>query len=184
VTRIHGNTLERNQLYGIVAAAGEGAVSFPTGTSTQNVLDISIAQNTVKEHTGGGIGLAGGVGSPNGRAGAVADNNQTTAIVVENTVEGSTDRGIELAAGGFGLASANALEVRVTGNTVCHNGTDIVGEGGESGNVLFPVPNTGTGNVLEGEVVQNTATTVVVQDGAGAPGNQANVTQFNNDLCP
>jgi hypothetical protein len=62
-----------------------------------------IAQNTVKGQTGGGIGIAGGAGSPNGRAGAVADNNQTTAVVVQNTVEGSTDRGIEVSAGGFGL---------------------------------------------------------------------------------
>jgi len=38
--------------------------------------------------------------------------------------------------------------------------------------------------MLTGQIVKNTATTVVVQDGAGVPGNQANVTQFNNDPCP
>jgi hypothetical protein len=183
VARIYGNTLERNQLYGIAAAAGEGAVNFPTGTSNQNMLDVRIEQNTVKDHTGGGIAVCGGVGSPNGRAGAVADNNQTNAIVVQNTVEDNTDRGIELCAGGFGLASENTLDVRVARNRVCNNpGTDILGEGGFTGNVLFPVPNAGTGNVLEGEIFKNTATTVTVQN--GTPGNTATVTEFKNDPCP
>jgi hypothetical protein len=89
-----------------------------------------------------------------------------------------------LDAGGIGLANSNTLEVWVAHSTVCNNSTDIVGEGGFSGNVLFPVPNQGTGNVLEGQIFENTATMVVVQDGAGAPGNQANVTQFNHDPCP
>jgi Right handed beta helix region len=181
--RIRGNTLERNQLYGIAVAAGEGAVNFPTGTSNQNVLDVWIGRNTVKDHTGGGIAVCGGVGSPNGRAGAVADNNQTHAIVVQNTVADNTDRGIELCAGGFGLASANTVEVWAAHNMVCNNpGTDILGEGGFTGNVLFPVPNAGTGNVLEGEIFKNTATTVTVQN--GTPGNTATVTQFHNDPCP
>jgi hypothetical protein len=39
----------------------------------------------------------------------------------------------------------------------------------------------GSGNVLTGEIFQNTATTVVVQD--GTPGNTATVTQSNNTLC-
>jgi hypothetical protein len=105
--------------------------------------------------------------------------------VAHNTVEESTDRGIELCAGGVGLANSNTVDVWVAHNTVCNNaGTDIVGEGGFSGNVLFPVPNMGTGNVLAGQTFQNTATTVTVQDGAGAPGNQADVTQFNNNPCP
>ena len=182
VAHIHGNTLERNQLYGIAAAAGEGAVNFPTGTSNQNVLDVRIERNTVKDHTGGGIAVCGGVGSPNGRAGAVADNNQTNAIVVQNTIEDNTDRGIELCAGGFGLASANTVEVWVAHNMVCNNpGTDILGEGGFTGNVLFPVPNAGTGNVLEGQIFENTATTVTVAD--GTLGNTATVTQFNNVPC-
>jgi hypothetical protein len=168
--------------YGIAAVAGEGAVNFPTGTSNQNVLDVRIERNTVKDHTGGGITVCGGVGSPNGRAGAVADNNQTHAIVVQNTVADNTERGIELCAGGFGLASANTVAVWVAHNTVCNNpGTDILGEGGFTGNVLFPVPNAGTENVLEGEIFHNTATTVVVTD--GTPGNTADVTQFKNDLC-
>ena len=102
---------------------------------------------------------------------------------MHNTVEGNTVRGIELLAGDVGLASANTTEVRVVHNTVCDNSTDIIGEGGYSGgNILFPVPNMGTGNVLEGESFKNTATTVVVAD--GALGNTASVTQFNNDPCP
>jgi hypothetical protein len=181
--RIEGNTLERNQLYGIAAAAGEGAVNFPTGTSNLNVLDVRIKRNTVTDHTGGGIGIAAGVGSPNGRTGAVADNNQTNAIVVQNTVADNTDRGIEVSAGGFGLASANTVAVWVADNMVCHNpGTDILGEGGFTGNILFPVPNAGTGNVLTGQISKNTATTVTVDK--GTPGNTATVTQFRNEPCP
>jgi hypothetical protein len=59
-------------------------------------------------------------------------------------------------------------------------GADIVGEGGFSG---FPgfAPNLGTGNLLTGEIFQNTATTVTVQD--GTPGNTADVTQFKNVPC-
>jgi hypothetical protein len=183
VARIRGNTLERNQGYGIVTHAGEGAFNLPAGTSNNNVVDVRLERNTVRSQTGSGIFIGGGIGSPDGRANAVADGNQTSATVSHNTIADNTDRGIELIAGGPGLASSNTVEVRIVHNTVCHNGTDIVGEGGFSGNVLL-VPNMGTGNVLEGEISKNTATTVTVQDGAGAPGNQANVTQFNNDLCP
>jgi hypothetical protein len=90
---------------------------------------------------------------------------------------------MELNAGAFGLASANTAEVWVAHNTVCHNtGTDIRVEGGFTGNVIFPVPNAGTGNVLTGQIFQNTATTVTVDN--GTPGNTATVTQFHNDSCP
>jgi hypothetical protein len=168
---------------GIAVAAGEGAVNFPTGVSNNSVLDVRIKRNTIEDHTGGNIGIAAGVGSPDGRAGAVADNNQTNAIVMQNTVADNTDRGIEVSAGGFGLASGNTLDVRVAHNRVCNNpGTDILTEGGFTGNVLFPVPNAGTGNVLTGEIFKNTATTVTVDD--GTPGNTATVTQFKNDSCP
>lgn len=181
--RIEGNTLERNQLYGIAAAAGEGAANFPTGISNNNVLDVRIKRNTVKDQVGVGIGVAAGVGSPDGRAGAIADHNQTTAIVRHNTVEGSTVGGMELNAGAFGLASTNTAEVWVAHNTICNNtGTDIRAEGGFTGNVIFPVPNAGTGNVLTGQLFQNTATTVTVDN--GTPGNTATVTQFHNDPCP
>ena len=50
-----------------------------------------------------------------------------------------------------------------------------------SGDILFPAPNTGTGNVLTGESFQNTATTVTVAD--GTLGNTADVRQFNNYPC-
>jgi hypothetical protein len=40
----------------------------------------------------------------------------------------------------------------------------------------------GTGNVLEGQIFENTATTVAVAD--GTPGNTATVAQFNNVPCP
>ena len=80
------------------------------------------------------------------------------------------------------MARANTLSVRVAHNTVCRNtDTAILGEGGFSGNILFP-PNTGTGNVLTGEISKNTATTVTVAN--GTPGNTADVTQLNNVPCP
>jgi hypothetical protein len=182
VARIRGNTLERNQLYGIAIAAGEGAVNFPTGISNNNVLDVRIERNTVEDQVGVGIGITAGVGSPDGRAGAIADNNQTSAIVRHNTVEGSTVGGMELNAGAFGLASTNTTEVWAAHNTICDNvGTDLVAEGGSTGNVFLPVPNMGTGNVLAGEISQNTATTVTVDN--GTPGNTATVTEFKNDPC-
>jgi hypothetical protein len=181
--RIQGNTIERYSLLGIAAVAGEGAVVFPTGICNNNVLDVRIERNTVRSLIGNGIAVVAGAGSPDGRAGAIANNNEATAIVAHNTVEGNTASGIGLPAGGFGLASGNTLDVRVAHNTVCHNtGTDISGEGGVTGNVIFPVPNMGTGNILTGEIFQNTATTVTVAN--GTPGNTATVTQFQNDLCP
>jgi hypothetical protein len=150
------------------------------------VLEVRIERNTVVENQpGDGIYIAAGEGSPDGRPDAVADDNHTRALVVHNTVADNAFRGIELDAGSDGLASANTLEVRVAHNTVCHNlDADIVGEGGYSGDVLFPdlAPNLGMGNVLAGKISQNTASTVVVQD--GVPGNTADVMQFKNDPCP
>ncbi len=181
VARVRGNTVERNQVIGIATLAALGAGVFPTGTSVNNVLEVRIEQNTVKSQAGVGITVFGGTGNPDGRAGAVADNNQVQAVVVQNTVEDNTGRGIGLGAGGSGLASANTVEVWVARNTVCHNGADIAGEGG-TGTVFVPVPNQGTGNLLEGRITHNTATTITVED--GVPGNQADVTQFNNDPCP
>lgn len=98
-------------------------------------------------------------------------------------MEGSTVGRMELIAGGFGLASVNTTEVWIAHNTVCNNaGTDIIGEGGSTGNVFLPVPNLGTENVLIGDLSKNTATTVTVA--ARTPGNTATVAQFNNDPCP
>ncbi len=182
---IRGNTVERgHRNQGIGATAGIGAVNFPTGASNNNLLDVRIERNTVRNQIGEGMHIAAGEGSPDGRAGAVANSNYTRALVVHNTVDDNTAKGIELDAGDAGLANANTFTVRVADNTVCRNtGTAIIGEGGFSGDVSFP-PNLGVGNVLEGEISKNTATTVTVADGAGAPGNQANVRQFKNDPCP
>ena len=100
---------------------------------------------------------------------------------MDNTVEDNTAKGIEADAGTTGLANANTVSLQLAHNTVCNNtGTAILGEGGFSGNALFP-PNMGSGNVLTGQIVQNTATTVVVQD--GTPGNTATVTQSKNTQC-
>lgn len=181
VAQVQGNTLERNQVIGIATLAALGAGVFPTGTSVNNVLELRIEQNTVKSQAGAGITIFGGTGSPDGRAGAVADDNQVEAVVVQNVVEDNTDRGIGLGAGGSGLASANTVEVWVARNTVCHNGADIAGEGGQ-GTVFVPVPNQGTGNLLEGRIAHNTATTITVED--GVPGNMATIEQVDNVPCP
>jgi hypothetical protein len=184
VAQVRGNTLERNlQLCGILAIAGVGAGNpVSTGTSVNNVLDVRIEQNIVKSQTGTGICVLGGGGGPGGQVGAMGDNNQVTATVRQNVVEDSTGEGIYLAAGADGLASANTVAVRVAHNTVCHNaGIDIFGEGGASAHPPLP-PNMGTGNLLEGRIFENTATTVTVVD--GTPGNTATVTQVNNGPCP
>ena len=62
---------------------------------------------------------------------------------MQNTVEDNTVRALH-SVQGRGLASTNTLEVRVVHNTVCDNGTDIVGEGGDRWH-SFPVPNAGNG---------------------------------------
>lgn len=142
-----------------------------------NVLDVRIERNTVRDHLEGtGILIMGGSGD------TIADGNQARAIVKHNVIEGNTVRGISLLAGGPGPASDNTVDVRVAHNTVCNNGADIVGEGGFTGGVLNPTPNIGTENVLTGEIVQNTVTTVTVAD--GIPGNMADVMQLKNISCP
>jgi hypothetical protein len=182
VALIRGNTVEGHDQQEIATVAAEGAVNFLTGASNNNVLDVRISQNTVRSQTGGGMIVAGGVGSPDGRAGAVADNNQTQALVRHNVVEGTTGRGIGLDGGGPGLANANTLEVWVAHNTVCNNApTDIGGVRGFTGAPGFS-PNLGTGNVLSGQIFKNTATTVTVTD--GVPGNTADMIQFRNVPCP
>lgn len=185
VARIRGNTVARHQTEGIAAIAGLGAINFPTGVSNNNELDVRIERNTVIENPGDGIYIAAGEGSPDGRADAVADHNHTRAVVGYNTVNDNADKGIEMDAGSNGLANSNTLEVRVAHNTVCLNTlTDILGEGGFSGDILFSdlTPNLGLGNVLEGQIFANTATTVTVAN--GTPGNTTTVMQFKNDPCP
>jgi hypothetical protein len=182
--RIVGNTVEGgHQNQGIGAAAGIGTVSSETGTSNNNVLDLRIERNTVRNLTGEGMHIGAGAGSPDGRPNAEANGNQLRVSVVHNTVENNGAPGLELMAGDSGVANANTLEIHVAHNTVCHNAipeVDILGEGSFSGDARF-APNVGTGNVLEGEIFQNTATTVTVQPGTS--GNTADVKQFNNGPC-
>ncbi|MGE0827129.1 MAG: hypothetical protein AB7G75_34165 [Candidatus Binatia bacterium] len=189
VAKIQDNSLERN-LGGIVVRGGFGAAIVPGGgTSTHNVVDVSIERNTLKENELGSISIFGGSADldENNNAIGIANNNEVTASVTHNVVKGDLDTGIGLAAGGFGLASANTLDVWVAQNTVCGDGRDIIAEGGFSDtNVIFSVPNQGNGNVLVGEIFQNTATEVIVTDGTqnGVPANTATVKQFQNNPCP
>jgi len=64
-----------------------GAIDFPTGTSNHNVLDVRIERNTVKKDqtAGGQFGLGAWVARM-GEPEQFADNNQTTATVMHNTV--------------------------------------------------------------------------------------------------
>jgi hypothetical protein len=102
---------------------------------------------------------------------------------MHNTVENNGNWGIELTGAGVGSASANTLEARIAHNQACGNANvDIRAESGFSGNPFFPVPNAGSGNVLTGEIVQNTASIVTVQN--GTPGNTATMSQFKNEPCP
>ncbi|MGE0826380.1 MAG: hypothetical protein AB7G75_26735 [Candidatus Binatia bacterium] len=180
---IRGNTVERgHRNQGIGAIAGIGAVNFPTGTSNNNVLDVRIERNVVRNLSGEGMYIAAGEGSPDGRPGGIADGNYARVIVEQNTVENNPAKGIEVDAGSSGYTSTNTFEVHVTHNIVCHNtDTAIVGEGGFSGDALFPA-NTGTENVLIGKIFQNIAMTVMIQD--GTLGNTADVTQVKNEPCP
>src|SRR5262249_32819869 len=150
--------------------------------SNNNVLELRIERNTVRNQRGEGIYIAAGAGNPDGLPNAVANGNNIRAVVMDNRVEDNTAKGIEMDAGGGGLASVNILSARVAHNTVCNNtDTAIFGEAGFSAQPGFAA-NMGSGNVLTGEISQNTATTVVVQD--GTPGNTARVTQSLNTLCP
>jgi hypothetical protein len=179
---IIGNIVEGNQGNGIEIFGGVGAFIEPTGTSSDNVVAATIAQNTVKSQAGVGIFLAGGKASEEGGTEAVANNNQVSATVVQNTVEDSGSKGISFAGGFSGQADSNTVSVLVKKNTACDNtDADIEGVGGFLGNDINP-PNQGTGNTVKGLVVQNTATTVIVED--GIEGNQAEVIQFGNLPCP
>ena len=130
-----------------------------------------------------GIWVFGGLGSRDGAPNKVANANEVDAVVKDNTVTGTTGEGIHLEAGGAGEANDNDVDVTVRKNTVCGSTvTDIHAIGGLLGNPFLIPDNTGTGNELEGQIFENTATTVTVAD--GTPGNTADVTQFNNDPCP
>jgi len=180
---IHDNTLENNTGPGIVTYGGIGAVFFPGGNSSGNILDARIERNTVKKAFLFDISVFGGLGSFDGAPIKVANNNAVTAVVTDNTVTGTVGEGLLLSAGGSGVANTNSVEVTVKKNTVCDSAaTDIHAIGGFLGIPFLLPPNQGTGNTLEGTITQNTADTIEV--GNGVAGNSATVTQFKNTPCP
>ena len=129
-----------------------------------------------------GIWVNGGIGSFDGTPAEVANDNEVKAVVLDNTVTGTTGEGIHLEAGGSGEANVNAVLVRVRKNTVCHNSSgDIHAIGGLRGNP-FLIDNTGAGNILTGLIAHNTATAVTVENGVA--GNAALIRQFENVPCP
>lgn len=180
--QIRGNTLENNAGLGIFTYGAIGALFSPNGESSGNSLDARIERNTVQNAFLFGIWVSGGIGSFDGALDKVADDNEVNAVVKDNTVTDTFGEGMHLEAGGSGAANDNGVDVTVRKNTVCGStDADIHAIGGLLGNP-FLVDNTGTGNELEGEIFQNTATMVTVAD--GTPGNTATVTQFNNVPCP
>src|SRR5262245_19144702 len=170
VARLQGNTVEGGA-NGIFVNGGNGGDTG--GVSANNEVDVRLEQNTVRSLEGTGINLFGAVGSFDELSNAVANHNYVRALIRQNVVEDNAD-GVQMFAGGPGLASDNTLEVRVENNTVCNNGTDILGEGGAD-------DNTGSGNLLTGTISKNTATVTVTD---GTLGNMATVTQSNNVPCP
>jgi hypothetical protein len=182
--KIRGNTLENNAGLGIFTYGAIGAAFSPSGESSGNILDARIERNTVQNAFLFGLWVTGGIGSFDGGLAGVADDNAVSAVVKDNTVTGTTGEGIHLEAGGSGEANDNDVDVTVRKNTVCGStppNADIHAIGGLLGNPVL-IDNTGTGNVLEGQIFENTATTVTVAE--GTLGNTAIVTEFNNDPCP
>jgi hypothetical protein len=178
---IRDNMLENNAGRGIVTYGGFGALIFPGGDSSDNILDARIERNTVKNALLFGIWVVGGLGSVDGALTKVANNNRVNAVVKNNTVTDTFGQGVLLSAGGPGVANANEVEMTMKKNTVCGSTVvDIHAIGGFLG-TPFPL-NQGAGNTVEGEITHNTAFTVVVENGVG--GNSANVTQFENVPCP
>jgi len=83
----------------------------------------------------------------------VANNNEVTAVVTDNTVTGTVGEGLLLSAGGSGVANTNSVEVTVKKNTVCDSAaTDIHAIGGFLGIPFLLPPNQGTGNSLDAAV--------------------------------
>jgi hypothetical protein len=180
--KIRGNMLENNAGVGILTYSAIGVAFSPSGESSGNRLDARIERNTVQNAFLFGLWINGGIGGFDGALDKVANNNEVKAVVKDNTVIGTTGEGVHLEAGGSGAANDNDLDVTVRKNTVCGStNADIHAIGGLLGNPFLP-DNTGAGNVLEGEISKNTASTVVIEDGVA--GNSATVTQFNNNPCP
>ena len=163
---IRDNTLENNAGVGILTYGGIGALVFPGGNSSNNILDARIERNTVKNSSLFGIWIFGGLGSFDGAPTKVANNNEVTAVVMDNTVTGTFGEGMLLNAGSSGVANTNDVELTVKKNTVCGSATiDIHAIGGLLGNPFLP-DNAGTGNTVEGKISKNTADSVAVDNSA------------------
>jgi len=167
---------------GISATAGLGAFNSLTGTSNNNTLDLEVTGNTVQDHALQGILVEGGVGSFDGRAGAIANDNYITATVNNNIVEDADLFGIGVFGAGPGLANSNLVHAELVNNQACTSGeTDIQVFGGFPGDATSP-PNAGSNNVADVQATKNTATTVAADNGVA--GNFAVFTQSRNVPCP
>jgi hypothetical protein len=180
---VRDNTLENNAGAGMFMYSGFGALFFPAGNSSGNILDARIERNTVKKAFLFGISVFGGVGSFEGAPIKVASNNAVNAVITDNTITDTVGEGLLLSAGGSGVANNNNVEITVKKNTVCGSAaTDIHAIGGFLGIPFVLPPNQGTGNTAAGKLTKNTANSVVVENGVA--GNSATVRQVKNDPCP
>ncbi len=172
---IRDNTLENNDGAGILTFTGIGAAfGLASGDSSSNSLAARIEQNAVTK-AAIGILVWGGVGSFEGGPGKTANTNETAIVMANNTITGMLVDGIHVEAGSSGVANSNEVEIQARQNTVCGSAAaDIHAIGGAP-------TNQGTGNTVEGEISQNTATTIVVENGVA--GNVASVAQSNNVAC-
>ncbi|MBI3758091.1 MAG: right-handed parallel beta-helix repeat-containing protein [Deltaproteobacteria bacterium] len=179
---IRDNTLENNAGAGIVTYGAAALLSAPSDSS-DNSLNARIERNTVKNAVGFGLLVFGGLGSFDGDGTKVANGNEVHAIVTDNTITGTLfGDGMNLEAGSSGEANDNEVKVNVRKNTVCGSAAaDIHAIGGVLGSPFLP-DNTGTGNILEGEISKNIASTIVVENGVA--GNVATVARFHNAPCP
>lgn len=143
---------------------------------------MEITGNTVKDHPHQGISIAGGIGSFDGWAGAIANNNHVTAKVSNNIVEDSDTVGIGVAGAGSGLADSNQVNAKVVKNQSCDSGMlDLGVVGGFLGDAFFP-PTSGVNNVAHVQATKNIMTTVAAADRVA--GNFAVLTQSKNVPCP
>lgn len=178
VVEVSNNLIEDTTIDGILALGGfESSTAQPTDTSAGNIVNLTVNKNTIRRSGRNGISLSGGGSTTS----TPADNNQILATVTDNTVEQSTNVGIILLGGTTGGANNNRVTAKVRRNTACNNAlNDIYAVGGFLGFDSLP-PNAGTGNQATGDIQDNIATNILVENGIA--GNTASFSASSNLAC-
>ncbi|HVM97139.1 MAG TPA: hypothetical protein VMT89_12175, partial [Candidatus Acidoferrales bacterium] len=169
-------TAEQNTLSGNLG--GHIAVIGGYVGASSNSAAVTLTQNSVGSGLVG-IAILGGMGTVNDQS-APANGNSVRAALSGNTVDMAIG-GILLAGGSSGPANDNRVEVVVENNSSCGStASDLSCVGGFPGLVGFPT-NTGTGNVVNGIIQDNEATSIIAAD--GVPGNSCNAELTTNRAC-